>query len=84
MSFVDSPEEDVAAMELFICERHRGQLHLSTFACGRLYRRAEAQKAKRLDLLGPCRGCCTGEENARGHRIDQMMVSQKDYAGPLF
>ena len=72
-------------MELFTCERHRGQLHLSTYACGRLYRRAEAEEAKRLDLLGPCRGCDLGKQNAQTHCIAEMTKKPtNDYAGTLF
>jgi hypothetical protein len=72
-------------MDLFICDRHRGQLQLSTYACARLYRRAEAEEAKRLDLLAPCRGCQCGRDNADAHRVGEMQKKPvSDYAASLF
>ena len=71
-------------MDLFICARHRGQLQLSTYACARLYR-AEAEEAKRLDLLAPCRGCQLGRDNAAAHRVGEMQKKPThDYAASLF
>ena len=71
-------------METFTCERHKGSLQLTALACGRLYQRAEAEEAKRLEPLGPCRGCAKGEQNARDHDVAKPKILRREYVDSLF
>ena len=69
-----------AEVDLFTCPRHKGELKLTTHSCGRMYRRAEAEKVKAPEPLGFCRGCQVGKQNAKAHRIRPPAVRRHYYA----
>ena len=50
------------AIELFTCERHRGDLRLTVGACAANYRRAKAVEP--WDTMAPCKGCPIGASHA--------------------